>query len=149
MKIPENKQYVLFGGSFVLANKLQAVADQRIAGLSSKQWFLLKTLYDMPKEPAPTITTLAGEADTSRQNVTKMLDVLCREGCVLLKDNPDDQRSRIVEITGLGRQMLVQMREGSHGFFTELFDGIGAEECETAAEVLLKMVQNLDRMQEE
>lgn len=149
MKIPKNSQYVLFGGSFVLANKLQQVADKRIGGLTSKQWFLLKTLHDMPEDPVPTITTLAREADTSRQNVTKMLDVLCREGCVLLKENPGDQRSRTVEITESGRQMLVQMREGSGGFFEELFAGIGEKECEAAAGVLLKMIQNLYRMQEE
>ena len=73
LKVPENKQYVLFGGSFVLANKLQWVADKRVGGLTSKQWFLLKTLKDMPSEPKVTITALAKETDTSRQNVAKML----------------------------------------------------------------------------
>ena len=59
MKIPENSQYVLFGGTFVLANKMQYVADKKVKGLSTKQWFLLRTLQDMPDQPAPTITALA------------------------------------------------------------------------------------------
>lgn len=33
MKTPKNKHYVLFGGTFVLANKMQTVADKTMAGL--------------------------------------------------------------------------------------------------------------------
>lgn len=149
MKIPKNYQYILFGGTFMLANKMQWVADKRVKGLSSKQWFLLRTLYDMPKEPAPTITALAKETDTSRQNVTKMLEVLQRQGCVHLDCNPNDNRSRTIEMTELGLQMLEQMAKQSQGFFEDLFSGISADECEAAAKVLLKMVENLYEMQEE
>lgn len=149
LKVPENKQYVLYGGTFVLANKLQWVADKRVAGLTSKQWFLLRTLKDMPAEPEVTITALAMETDTTRQNVTKMLDVLCREGCVNLTDHPADHRSRVVTLTGYGQEMLTYMREEADDFFTELFDGIGKDECEAAAEVVLKMISNLNKMQEE
>ena len=60
MKIPENKQYVLFGGAFVLANKLQLVADKKTHGLSTKQWFLLRNLSDLPADPPP-VNLPAGE----------------------------------------------------------------------------------------
>lgn len=149
MKIPENNQYILFGGSFMLANKMQWVADRKVEGLSSKQWFLLRTLQDMPKEPVPTITSLARETDTSRQNVTKMLEVLCRQDCVVLGDNPHDQRSRTVEMTEHGKRTLSDMAEQSQDFFKDLFSGISKEECATAAKVTVRMIENLYRMQEE
>lgn len=149
MKIPKNKQYVLFGGSFILANKLQWVADRKVDGLSTKQWFLLRTLHDMPAEPAPTITSLAKETDTSRQNVAKMLVVLQRRGCVTLRDNPLDQRSRAVEMTVQGLQMLEYMASQSQAFFEKLFSGIDEEDCETAAKVSIQMIGNLYRMQED
>lgn len=148
MKIPANHQYVLFGGSFVLANKLQWVADRSVEGLSSKQWFLLRTLHDMPAEPVPTITTLAKETDTSRQNVAKMLEVLARQGCVALGGNPHDRRSRTVELTPRGLRLLGAMAARSQVFFKELFAGISEEECAAAARVTVKMVANLHRMQE-
>ena len=66
MKIPNNSQYILFGGVFILANKLRNVAEQKVEGLSVKQWFLLRTLQDMSAEPAPTITSLAKETDATR-----------------------------------------------------------------------------------
>lgn len=149
MNIPQNDRYILFGGSFVLANKLQWVADKRVEGLSTKQWFLLRTLEDMPKSPAPTITSLAKETDTTRQNVTKMLDTLCAQGCVVLKDNPRDHRSRTVEMTERGQQLLGSMAGNAQGFFKELFAGLDDEACKAAARVTVKMIENLHRMQEE
>lgn len=149
MKIPKNNQYVLFGGSFILANKLQWVADKKIDGISSKQWFLLRTLHDMPKDPMPTITSLAKESDTSRQNVTKMLEVLQRQGCVALSDNPSDSRSHTIKITQRGEQVLGSMAARSQDFFKDLFTDISEEDCSLAAQVLIKMTANLTRMQEE
>lgn len=149
MKIPQNSQYVLFGGNFILANKMQWVADRKVEGLSSKQWFLLRTLYDIPQDPPPTITLLAQETDTTRQNVAKMLEVLQRQGCVEMGDNPNDHRSRTVKISAQGLQMLNSMAEQSQNFFKGLFAGIGREECEAAAKVTVKMIENLCKMQED
>ena len=149
MKIPQNNRYILFGGSFVLANKLQVVADKTVEGLSSKQWFLLKTLQDMPDEPVPTITSLAKESDTSRQNTTKKLEALRKRKCVLIEDNQNDQRSRALKITEHGRNLLVSMRENSYDFFEKVFEGISDEECEAAAKVTIKLIDNLSKMQNE
>lgn len=148
MKIPENKQYVLFGGVFVLANKLQVVADKTMHGMSTKQWFLLRNLSDMPAIPPPTITMLARETDTSRQNVSKMLEALQRQGYVILRDSAEDHRSQTVEMTVAGAQVLRQMAQEAAPFFTELFSGISEEEGAVSAGVVLKMIENLFKMQE-
>lgn len=149
MKIPENKQYVLFGGTFVLANKLQVVADKMVQGLSTKQWFLLRNLSELPTNPPPTITTLAKETDTSRQNVSKMLEVLHRQGYVALQGSSEDHRSQSVLLTELGRQILRQMAQEAAPFFSELFTGISEDECVAAANVVLKLIGNLYKMQED
>lgn len=149
MKIPENKQYVMFGGAFVLANKLQLVADKRVHGLSTKQWFLLRNLSDLPTDPPPTITMLAKETDTSRQNVSKMLEVLQRQGYVTLHDNPEDRRSQSVVLTEPGAQILRQVAQEAVPFFTELFAGINEQECAASASVIVKLIDNLYKMQED
>lgn len=149
MKIPENKQYVLFGGAFVLANKLQVVADKTMQGLSTKQWFLLRNLSELPIDPPTTITTLAKETDTSRQNVRKMIEVLQRQGYVVLRDSAEDHRSQTVEMTKAGAQILRQVAQEAAPFFTELFSGIDEEKCTISADVILKLIENLYKMQEE
>lgn len=149
MRIPENKQYVMFGGVFVLANKLQMVADKRVQGLSTKQWFLLRNLSDLPADQPPTITALAKETDTSRQNVSKMLEVLHRQGYVELKNSGSDRRSQGVVLTEAGGQVLRQTAQEAAPFFTQLFAGVGQEECAVAADVVIKLIENLFKMQEE
>ena len=149
MKIPENKQFILFGGIFVLANKLQAVADKTVQGLSTKQWFLLRSLSDMPMEQPPTITLLAKTTDTSRQNTSKMLEVLQRQGYVDLQYNELDHRSQSVVLTDKGTQILRQMAQNSVPFFTELFSNLTTQECEVAAEVVVKLIKKLNQTQED
>ena len=144
MKIPKNNQYVLFGGIFILANKLQYVAEQKVEGLSVKQWFLLRTLHDMPTEPAPTITSLAKELDTTRQNAAKMLEILHRDGHVAIADNPHDGRSSTLSITEKGRKMLSAMAARSAGFFRELFEDMDKGEVDIAAKVIIKMIDKLN-----
>ena len=104
MKIPENNQYILFGGVFILANKLQLVADKKAHGLSTKQWFLMRNLQDLSMEAPPTITMLAKETDTSRQNVSKMLLTLQKQGFVTLRGSETDRRSQTVEMTIKGKE---------------------------------------------
>jgi DNA-binding MarR family transcriptional regulator len=149
MKIPENNQYILFGGVFILANKLQLIADKKARGLSTKQWFLMRNLQDLSIEIPPTITMLAKETDTSRQNVSKMLLTLQKQGFVSLRDSETDRRSQTVEMTIKGKEVLAQMAGESTSFFAELFNGISAEESEAAAKVVIKLISNLKKIQED
>lgn len=149
MKPPKNTEYLLFGGTFVLANKLQFVGDKLVDGLSTKQWFLLRNMMDMPSEPAPTITQIANAMDSTRQNITKMLEVMEREGLVTLEKSETDQRSRSVRITETGLTYVKQTAQNAQGFLDLLYDGMSSEELETAGEVLVKMVQNLQKMTED
>ena len=148
MKIPENKQYVMFGGAFVLANKLQLVADKKAHGLSTKQWFLLRNLSDLPADPPLTITMLAKKTDTSRQNVSKMLGGLQRQGYVALQGNAEDHRSQSVVLTEPGAQILRKVAQEAVPFFAELFSGISEDECAVSAGVVIKLIDNLYKMQE-
>lgn len=149
MKPPKNPWYILFGGTFVLANKLQAVGDHVVQGLSTKQWFLLRNIVELPQDPPPTISQVAKEVDSTRQNVTKILGVLEREGYVSVEKSQSDHRSLGVRITGKGREKLKQAEADAQGFFVHLFAGIAPEDRDTAGKVLLQMVGNLQKMQEE
>lgn len=149
MRPPENTKYLLFGGTFVLANKLQFVGDKLVDGLSTKQWFLLRNMMDMPSEPPPTITQIARAMDSTRQNITKMLEAMEREGLVALNDNESDHRSRNVLITAAGLTYAKQTAANAQGFLDSLYVGISSEELDVAGTVLKKMIENLQKMQEE
>jgi DNA-binding MarR family transcriptional regulator len=149
VKIPDRKDYLLFGGVFVLANKLQVVSDKMVEGLSCKQWFLIRTILDMPSEPPPTIMQIVREMDSTRQNVTKMLEKLERDGLVKWEENTSDRRSHRVRITELGRSSAKTVTENAQAFLKRLFEGIEQTELDAAGGVVLKMMNNLVAMQEE
>lgn len=147
MNAPGNTKYLLFGGTFILANKLQAVGDKVVDGLSTKQFFVLRQMMDMQTEPPPTITQIATEMDSSRQNITKMLESLERQGYVTILENEADHRSRSVRMTEAGLQAAVRTADNAKDFLELLFEGIPDEELRVAGEVLVRMVGNLEKMQ--
>jgi len=149
LRPPENTKYLLFGGTFVLANKLQFVGGKLIDGLSIKQWFLLRNMMDLPRDPPPTITRIAHTMDSTRQNIAKMLDGLEREGFVALEGSESDHRSRSVRITESGLSAARQTAENAQGFLDRLYTGICSEERDAAASVMKKMIENLQKIQEE
>lgn len=147
MKPPENAKYLLFGGTFVLANKLQFVGDRMVEGLSTKQWFLLRSMSELPQDPPPTITQIARETDTSRQNIAKMLEAMERQGLVTLAGSSLDRRSRSVRITPAGWEQIRQTTDNARSFLDRLYGGIEQKDLEAAGAVLQKMIENLQRMQ--
>ncbi len=148
MKPSKNSKHLLFGGTFLLANKLQFVADSYVEGISTKQWFLLRNILDLPTEPPPTITQIAECIDSTRQNITKMLIAMEREGIVALEDSTTDHRSRSVLITELGYKYAEQTAQNAQDFLERLYDDISQNELDIAGDVLKKMVKNLEIMQE-
>ncbi len=149
LKIPDRAEYLMFGGVFVLANKLQFVADRTVEGLSAKQWFLVRTMMDMPEDPPPTITQIALEMDTTRQNVAKMLEKMQRDGMAAIVENESDRRSRRVRITAQGKRQAQQIAENAQEFLKRLFLGINPDDLDAAGRVIVKMTENLTDIQKE
>lgn len=149
MNKPDNSKYLLFGGTFLLANKLQFVGDKEVKGLSTKQWFLMRNIIDLPQDPPPTITQVARSVDSTRQNIAKMLSTLEREGLVTIESSELDQRSRSVRLTASGVLSIQQTTENGQAFLNRLYDGIDEKELDTAGRVLDQMVENLLKIEEE
>lgn len=144
MRAPKNAKYILFGGTFVLANKLQLIGDNNVKGLTTKQWFLLANLIDLSKEEPVTLSKLAYEMDSSRQNVARMLESMEKEGHVIVNQSKVDKRSRIVGVTSLGLETARESEVSSQSFLRGVFNGIKEEDLEIASKVILKMIGNLE-----
>ncbi len=149
MKPPNKVEHLLFGGTFVLANKLQAVFDRIGLGLSTKQWFLLRNMADLQAEPPPTISQIAQAMDSTRQNVAKMLGVMEREGLVVVEESKTDRRSYAVRVTETGKARAKQADISAQALISRLYEDIRPEDLATAGRVLVSMVENLNKIQEE
>lgn len=146
MNAPENPRHLLFGGTFILANKLQFAGDKSVAGLTTKQWFLLMNLRELSKVSVPSVNELASTMNTTRQNIAKMLDTMEKEGLVSVSQSAQDKRVKEVVITKKGQRLAKQSEKDSQEFRNKLFVDITEDELATASQVTLKMIENLERI---
>ena len=146
MNAPENPRHLLFGGTFILANKLQFSGDKSVAGLTTKQWFLLMNLRELSKVSVPSVNELASTMNTTRQNIAKMLDTMEKEGLVSVSQSAQDKRVKEVFITKKGQQLAKQSEKESQDFRDKVFTGITDNELAIASQVTLKMIENLERI---
>lgn len=146
MNAPENPRHLLFGGTFILANKLQFAGDKSVTGLTTKQWFLLMNLRELSKVSVPSVNELASTMNTTRQNIAKMLDTMEKEGLVAISQSAQDKRVKEVVITKKGQRLAKQSEKDSQEFRNKLFVDITEDELATASQVTLKMIENLERI---
>ncbi|MDR1568174.1 MAG: MarR family transcriptional regulator [Streptococcaceae bacterium] len=146
MQEPKNLKYLLFGGTFILANKLQFVGDKMVNVLTTKQWFLLLNILDLSKEGVPTVTSLASAMDTSRQNIAKMLESMEKTGLVEVVTSVADKRVRQVSMTPFGMSQVKIAENEAQYFLREVFSGLSEDELALGSKVMLKMMENLEQL---
>ncbi|MEL7623092.1 MAG: MarR family transcriptional regulator [Clostridiales bacterium] len=143
MNIP-TREY-LFGSIFLLANKLQALGDAMLEEVSLKQWLLLAMIFNMDTKQ-PSVTEIAEFIGSSRQNVRKMLEVLCAKGYVTLGVNEQDKRNLSVTLTEKTFQFFGRFEAKGAAFLEQLFDGVGSPQQESARITVEALFDNLERM---
>ncbi len=89
-------------------------------GQSSARWQVLGRVGYQPQ----TVAQMARDMGHARQSVQRLADVLAKEGLVVYKDNPADQRTRLLELTPQGAEILAeiyaQYEEWSRHMMTKL-----------------------------
>ncbi len=88
-------------------------------GQSSARWQVLGRVF----EPQ-TVAKMARDMGHSRQGVQRVADVLVKEGLVVYKDHPTDRRTKLLELTPQGMEVLtaiyVRQVEWSQRIMTKL-----------------------------
>jgi DNA-binding MarR family transcriptional regulator len=73
----------------------------RPLGQSSARWHVLGRAFQ-----PQTVAAMAAEMGHARQSVQRVADVLQREGLVAYRPHPTDRRTKVVELTPRGREVL-------------------------------------------
>ncbi len=107
------------------------------AGLTFVKWRMLDALVNA-KSPI-SLGKLAGHLSCVKSNVTQLTDRLEAEGTVRRVSDPDDRRSRLMELTDSGRSMHKAGLEALESITRELFAGSN-EEQRNSLKRLLAMV---------
>lgn len=81
-------------------------------GLTSARWQILSTVEEAPA----TVADVARRLGVARQSVQESVDAMAREGHVVLHDNPDHKRARLVAPTASARKALDYLRPRQRQF---------------------------------
>lgn len=74
----------------------------RSIGQSGARWQVLGRAGYMPH----TVAQMARDMGHARQSVQRVADVLVDEGLAFFKDNPNDRRAKLLELTSQGTEVL-------------------------------------------
>lgn len=114
--------------------------------ITTEQWSVLRALNESDQISQK---ELSDRADKDQATVTKILDLLEKNGFVERVANPGDRRSFLIKITEKGKKLALELTPYIEGIFSEMINGIEGEKLEIYKETLLLLESNLDRIQKE
>ncbi len=141
----EDKAHV-FGGIFILANRLQILGDKFDEELTLKQWLLLIGIMKNT-ETAPTISEVASFIGNSRQNVKKMAVILVKKGFISLEKDLKDARILRINITSKCQNHFKQRESRELEFFENLYQGFDTNLLKGLNNGITKLAENIMEME--
>ncbi|MCJ8171985.1 MarR family winged helix-turn-helix transcriptional regulator [Clostridium botulinum] len=143
-----DKRYHVFGMLFLLSNKLEALGNNFLGELTTKQWFFMLILMNFFKEP-PTLSELALEMGTSHQNVKQIAIKLEEKGFLVVKKDTKDKR--VLRLTPTNKiEKYVKLRKDKDHFFIEkFFNVLTKEEVKNIYGSFTKLLDNIKVIENE
>lgn len=143
-----NPQFIM-GALFVVTNKLDTMLERSLKefNITSRQWFLSIVLDSIFMEP-PTIKQVAKQMGCSHQNVKQVALKLKEKRLLQMQKDENDQRVTRMSLTQESDKLWQRMSPKDTDFIADLFEDIDEDDLNKARTVLLKMTENLDKMDE-
>lgn len=119
----------------------------RSVGQSSAKWQVLGRAGHGPQS----VAQMARDMGLARQSVQRVADVLAQAGLVIFRDNPNDQRTFLVDITKQGATVLARIYEKNGEWVQRLLKRLNSEELMSAAaglERIAFIMEGLDQDEE-
>lgn len=133
-----NDMHQAYSLLFIVLNKIQVEADSRLENLTLRQLMLLIAIAHLESQEA-TIVNIANTLGTSKQNVTRLVNYMIKEGYLSSKPSQTDKRSVNIKITDKGLSVMQKNTINSNQYFLELFQNFTKSELKTFRNTLEKL----------
>jgi DNA-binding MarR family transcriptional regulator len=133
---------VLYAGG-LLAAAGDSLAS--VSGHSAARWRVLAALEEKPK----TVAAIAADLGQARQSVQRVANDLIADGAIHGKDNPDDKRADLLELTARGRKALGEIQRKQARWADALGAEIGARRLQELSSALQHLTKALEARKEE
>ncbi len=119
----------------------------KVEGLTTQQWAVLGALSRPPAQGGLSVGDLARYLMVSRQNLSGLLARMERAGHVTGAPDGRDRRSRLVTMTASGRRVWQSRALPKiHAYYEAALDGFSINDMAHALHYLLKMLDNMQRL---
>lgn len=141
------KKYLIIGELFSLANRMETMGNSPdyLGELTAKQWFFLANLNSFFETP-PTITQLANQIGTSRQNVKTIAEALQKKGFIKLERDQHDARAWRVHPCEKCRQYEMEQSKNNDEFVNRFMSVLTDSEIDTLEKCLYLLIDQTDKM---
>lgn len=163
MVIPSKNEQLSLETKLELANRLffrlyqcanmlhktgtRAVEDE---GLTTQQWAVLGALSRDKAQSGMSMGDLARYLMVSRQNLSGVISRMERDGHVAVLPDPRDRRSRVVNMTDTGRHVWEVLAQPKiRTYYEQILGGFSVEDVTHTLHYLLKMLENMQRLDSE
>jgi len=139
----------LFFRLYQCANMLHKTGTRAVEaeGLTTQQWAVLGAVSRPAAARGMAVNELARYLMVSRQNLSGVLGRMERAGHLRCESDPEDRRSRLVQLTPAGRLLWqTQALPKIHAYYDQVLDGFSINDGAHALHYLLKILHNMQRI---
>ena len=134
--------YPLYNLNRTSATYIDAMTDSlKRYNMDQPSWRVLMLLGD--KNPS-SVGDLSRRSVTRISTITRVLIRMEKEGLIIRKPFPDDNRVIEVFITDKGKEILGELKILASKVYKKAFDGISEEDTISFTNILIKMRENLN-----
>ena len=134
----------LIADVYELAGRSRATSDQFASryGQTAARWHILSVVSD----GTHTVPRIAERLGLTRQSVQRVVDELVVDRLLVLTDNPNHRRSRLVKITSTGEKVTIRMFEESSEYRSSALarEGVSVSELDQARRTIRRLIGVVD-----
>ena len=141
----------LFFRLYQCANMLHKTGSRAVEteGLTTQQWAVLGALSRPKAEGGMSVGDLARYLMVSRQNLSGVLSRMERDGHLGSAPDGRDRRSRLITMTDYGRKVWNEQAQPKiYDYYEQALEGFSVNDTAHALHYLLKMLENMKRIDE-
>ncbi len=139
------KQKFVFGGLFLLSNKLQVIGDRILDKFTTKQWLLTVVISGFGNE-SPTLSSASEAMGSSHQNVKQLALKLQQKGFLRFEKDKKDGRTLRLKLTEKCFSYWENRKDEDERFISDLFADIDNEEINAIYNAFNKLHQKILKM---
>lgn len=127
----------------LLARRYRAMLDERLRpmGYGTARMEALSMIARAP-EPSAQVA-IARRIGIEGPTLTRMLDALEADGLVLRRQDPNDRRTKLIELTDAGRAALAEITQVAHAFRADVLTDLADEELDAVNDITARLIDSL------